>query len=125
VRHRDRARHPARRDQAYLVTEARQARSAEISQRQRRYLVMMGIRVACFVVAVVAFLNNAGWLAMIPAVGAIVLPYFAVVVGNARRQTSSAAGFRAYEPPLPERYVPPDHAEGDPPSGANGDGPPG
>jgi hypothetical protein len=121
VRNRDRARHTGRRDQAYLVTEAPQSRSAEIGQRQRRYLVMMGIRVVCFVVAVVAFLNGAGWLAMIPAVGAIVLPYFAVVVGNARRQTGGATGFRPYEPHLPERYVPPDDQERGRPGGANGE----
>jgi hypothetical protein len=121
VRSRDRAHRAARRDQAYLVTDAPQSRSAEISQRQRRYLVMMGIRVVCFVVAVVAFLNHAGWLAMIPAIGAIVLPYFAVVVGNARRQTADATGFRAYEPRLPERYVPRDDQEQDPGGGANSD----
>ena len=86
------------------------SRSAEISQRERRYLVMMGIRVVCFVVAVVAFLNHAGWYAMIPAVGAITLPYFAVVVANSRR-ASGSPGFRPYEPRLPERYAPPGDGE--------------
>ena len=80
--------HSARRNQAHLVTEARQSRSAEIGQRERRYLVMMGIRVICFVVTVVMFLTHAGWLTVIPAVGAIALPYFAVVVANSRRQTA-------------------------------------
>jgi hypothetical protein len=94
------------RDEAYLVTEARQSRAAEIGQRERRYLVMMGIRVLCFVVTVVMFVNHAGWLTIIPAVGAIALPYFAVVVANTRRPGGSA-GFRAYQPRLPERYVPP------------------
>jgi hypothetical protein len=88
------------------VTEARQSRSAEISHRQRLYLIMMGIRVVCFVIAVVLFVNHAGWLSLIPAAGAIALPYFAVVVANSRRPTS-ASGFRAYEPRLPERYTPP------------------
>jgi DUF3099 family protein len=104
-----RRRHHARRDQAYLVTDARQSRAAEISQRERRYLVMMGIRVVCFVVTVVMFLAHAGWLTVIPAIGAIALPYFAVVVANTRQYTS-AADFRPYQPNLPERYVPP--AEG-------------
>ena len=99
-----------KRDQAYLVTEASQSRAAEISQRERRYLVMMGIRVVCFVVTVVMFLTHAGWFTVIPAIGAIALPYFAVVVANTR-QSSSAAGFRPYQPNLPERFVPP--AEGD------------
>ena len=112
-------RHP-KRDQAYLVTEAHLSRAAEISQRERRYLVMMGIRVVCFVVTVVMFLAHAGWLTVIPAIGAIALPYFAVVVANTR-QPSSPTGFRPYQPNLPERYVPP--AEGGGPSGgASGGG---
>jgi hypothetical protein len=85
------------------VTEAPQSRSAEISQRQRRYLVMMGIRVVCFVVTVVMFLNHAGWLTVIPAFGAIALPYFAVVIANSR-QPGSSSDFRPYQPNLPERY---------------------
>jgi Protein of unknown function (DUF3099) len=97
----------ARRDQTYLVTEARQSRSAEIAQRERRYLTMMGIRIACFAIAVTMFLLHVGWWSLIPAVGAIALPYFAVVVGNARGQTGPSSGFRPYEPRLPMRYEPP------------------
>jgi Flp pilus assembly protein TadB len=96
-----------RKDQAHLVTEAPQSRAAEISQRERRYLVLMGIRVVCFVLTVVLFLNHLAWLALIPAVGAIALPYFAVVVANSRRP-AGASDFRPYEPNLPQRYVPPD-----------------
>jgi len=95
----------ARHDHAYLVTEARPSRSAEISQRERRYLVMMGVRVVCFVITVVMFLNHAGWFTVIPAVGAIAIPYFAVVIANSRGP-ASATGFRPYRPNLPERYVP-------------------
>lgn len=94
------------------MTEARQSRSAEIGQRERRYLIMMGIRVVCFVVTVVLFLNHGGWFTLLPAVGAIALPYFAVVVANSRQQAGSGRGFRAYEPRLPERYVPPEDNEG-------------
>jgi hypothetical protein len=101
-----RGRRNASRDHAYLVTEAPQARSAEINQRQRRYLLMMGVRVVCFVVTVVLFLNHAGWLTVIPAFGAIALPYFAVVIANSRQQAGSS-GFRPYEPSLPVRYQQP------------------
>jgi Protein of unknown function (DUF3099) len=87
------------------VTEAPPSRSAEIGQRQRRYLLMMGLRLVCFVVTVVMFLNHAGWLTVIPAFGAIGLPYFAVVIANSRRP-ASASGFKPYEPNLPERYRP-------------------
>lgn len=64
---------------------------------------MMGVRVVCFIVTVVMFLNHAGWLTVIPAFGAIALPYFAVVVANSRQQAGSS-GFRPYEPNLPARY---------------------
>jgi hypothetical protein len=76
----------------------------------------MGIRLICFVVTVVMFVNHAGWLTCIPAAGAILLPYFAVVVANSRR-SGGGQEFRAYQPRLPERYSPPgarspaDHAD--------------
>ena len=94
-----------RSDQAYLVTEARESRSAEISQRERRYLLLMGIRVVCFIITVVLVVNHVGWLAVLPAAGAIVLPYFAVVVANARRQTGTGS-LRPYQPNLPDRRPP-------------------
>ena len=56
---------------------------------------MMGIRVVCFVVTVVMFVNHAGWLTVIPAVGAIALPYFAVVVANSRRRAGAVSGLSA------------------------------
>jgi len=65
---------------------------------------MMGIRVVCFVLTVVLFVNHAGWLTVIPAFGAIALPYFAVVIANSRQQAGSSSGFHPYEPNLPARY---------------------
>src|SRR5215470_7871888 len=72
---------------------------------------MMAFRVACFVLTIVLFASGAGWLAAIPAVGAIVIPYFAVVFANGGREPTSTRGFRAYEPNLPER---PYESRGDP-----------
>ena len=89
------------------MTQARPPLSADIAFRQRRYLIMMAIRVVCFVIAIVLFTNGAGWLTAIPAVGAIVIPYFAVVFANGGREPSSQRGFREYEPRLPERFSPP------------------
>jgi MFS superfamily sulfate permease-like transporter len=43
-----------------------------------RYSVAMGIRMVCLVLAVVI----PDWWRVIPAIGAIVLPYFAVVIAN-------------------------------------------
>jgi len=52
----------------------------------RRYLLSMGIRTACFVLAVIALgvlhWTVVGWVFVI---GAVILPYIAVVVANAKR----------------------------------------
>jgi hypothetical protein len=111
-----------------LVTEAARPRSEDIAYRERRYLIMMAIRVACFVLTIVLFASGAGWFAAIPGVGALVLPYFAVVFANGGREPTSTRGFRAYEPKLPERYSSPgDSAPGGPsvPGQPGDDGVPG
>lgn len=90
-----------------MVTEARRPKSEDIAYRERRYLIMMGVRLVCFVIAVVAFLNGAGWLTAIPAIGAIIIPYFAVVFANGGREPDGRSRFRPYEPNLPQRGTPP------------------
>jgi Protein of unknown function (DUF3099) len=62
----------------------------EQSERMHRYLVSMGIRTGCFVLAVVALTvlrwTVVGWLLV---TAAVVLPYIAVVMANARRIPAS------------------------------------
>jgi hypothetical protein len=111
-----------RRTSAHLVTEAQRSKSADISYRERRYLIMMGIRVVCFVAAVIVFANGGGWLTAIPAAGAIAIPYFAVVFANGGREPTSTRGFRPYEPKLPTHYHPPADDSAD--DSAGGHGPP-
>jgi len=82
--------------------------SEDIAYRQRRYLIMMAVRVVCFGLALVLFVTGAGWLTAFPAVGAIVIPYFAVIFANGGREPTSNRGFRAYEPRLPARRSAPD-----------------
>jgi hypothetical protein len=114
----------SRRPQVQLVTQAQPPLSADIAARQRRYLIMMGIRVGCFVLTIALFAAGAGWFAAIPAVGAIAIPYFAVVIANGGRELASTRGFREYRPRLPDRYSPPDHGwpAGTPPQGGTGPG---
>ena len=85
----------------HVVTQAPRSRSEDINFRQRRYLLMMGIRAVCFVIAVVMFVNHLGWLVVIPAVGAIFIPYFAVVLANGGREPGNTRGFIEYQPKLP------------------------
>jgi hypothetical protein len=101
-----------RRDQAHLVTEARPGLSQDIAFRERRYLIMMGIRTVCFLTAVLMYVNHLGWLTAIPGVGALVIPYFAVIFANGGREPTSNRGFRQYEPNSPAIYRPPAHSGG-------------
>ena len=107
-----------------MVTEARPGLSADISYRERRYLIMMAIRTVCFVAALLLFINHAGWLTAIPAVGALVIPYFAVIFANGGREPGRGRGFRQYEPNLPARFDPPgDRPNQDAPPGPTATGP--
>jgi len=83
------------------VTQAQRSRSDDINYRQRRYLLMMAIRAVLFVIAVLMFVNHLGWLVVIPAVGAIFIPYFAVVLANGGREPGNTRGFMEYRPNLP------------------------
>ena len=78
---------------------------------------MMGIRAVCFVIAVVMFVNHLGWLVVIPAVGAIVIPYFAVVFANGGREPSNTRGFMEYQPNLPATRHPAGPADPSPENG--------
>lgn len=54
--------------------------SPEVERRNRmlKYTLAMSIRVLC----ILSMLFIQGWWLILPAVGAIVLPYFAVVIAN-------------------------------------------
>ena len=93
--------HSSRRESVHVVTQARRSMSEDIAYRQRRYLLMMGIRALCFVIAVILYTNHFGWLAAIPAMGAIFIPYFAVVFANGGREPDNTRGFMEYQPNVP------------------------
>lgn len=62
----------------YRITSATGSHSADMQQRAGRYLVSMGIRTLCVILCIVV----PGPLRWVFAVGAIVLPYVAVVAAN-------------------------------------------
>lgn len=75
---------------AAVITSARTSRSEDIRRRQLRYLLSMGVRTACFVLAVF----TSGPLRWVLLAGAVLLPYVAVVIANTstqRRTTGPAA----------------------------------
>ncbi|MGO9784068.1 MAG: DUF3099 domain-containing protein [Streptosporangiaceae bacterium] len=96
---------PNRNRNVPLVTQARRSKSEDISYRQRRYLIMMSFRAVCFGVTILLFLNHFGWVAAIPAVFAIFVPYVAVVFANGGREPDNVRGFMEYRPNLPERHT--------------------
>lgn len=64
------------------ITSLAESPDEERNRRMVQYAVAMGIRVVC--VFLCFFLQ--GWWLILPAIGAIVLPYFAVVIANASRR---------------------------------------
>ena len=84
-----------RRRDVYTVTDAQRPLSEDISYRQRRYLISMGIRVVAFLLAV--FLFHGIWRFIAAAI-ALVVPYFAVVFANGGREPNNAAAFDSFEP---------------------------
>lgn len=61
------------------VTDAPGSAAEDQGERMRRYFTAMGLRGVCFVLAIV----TTGWLRWTCVVGAVVLPYIAVVLANA------------------------------------------
>lgn len=65
----------------YSITGARRGLRDDVDSRTRRYLISMGIRTACFLLAVV----TDGWLRLVLIAATVLLPYFAVVFANSGR----------------------------------------
>jgi hypothetical protein len=99
-------------EQVPLVTQARRPLSEDIRYRQHRYLLMMAIRTICLGAAVIMFVNHLGWLAAVPAIGAIIIPWLAVVFANGGREPENVRGFMEYRQQLPARREPPTSGNG-------------
>ncbi|MHA6512163.1 DUF3099 domain-containing protein [Tessaracoccus sp. Z1128] len=63
---------------ATLITSAGRGRSLDLEERQRRYLITMGVRTACFLL----FLVVPGWWKVAALGAAALLPAFAVLFAN-------------------------------------------
>ena len=86
------------REEPVRITTATRPRSQDIAARQRRYLFSMSIRTICFILAIVFRETPATWFFV---VGAIFLPYVAVVIANAGA-SPDPGGMEAYVPEHPE-----------------------
>jgi hypothetical protein len=96
--------------EVHLVTQARRPMSEDITYRQHRYLIMMAIRTACFAIAVIMFVEHLKLLVLIPAIGAVLIPYIAVIFANGGREPDNMRGFLEHRVNLPaRRNTPGDH----------------
>ena len=68
---------------SFNITSAQSGLSSDLTGRQRRYFFSMMIRTLCFIASVLTP-SPFRWFF---AVGAIILPYIAVVIANAGRET--------------------------------------
>ena len=68
----------AMKKQQQSVTSLPQSPTEERRQRMIRYTVAMSVRMLCFILVFLV----PGWWMLVCAIGAIVLPYFAVIVAN-------------------------------------------
>lgn len=73
----------ANEEDVYDITSAQKSLSSDQPGRQRRYFISMMIRTACFILTVI-LPSPYRWIAL---AGAVFLPYVAVVVANAGRET--------------------------------------
>lgn len=82
----------------FTITGARRSLSEDIQARQRRYVASMLFRTACFV----GLIFTHGWVRILLLAGAVLLPYFAVIIAN--------AGARPPTKTPPTIRLPSDHA---------------
>ena len=69
--------------ESFDITSAPKSLKSDLAGRQRRYLISMIIRTICFLLTVV-LPSPFRWFAL---AGAMFLPYIAVVIANAGRET--------------------------------------
>ena len=67
-------------DDAVRITTATRGHTDDVDARQRRYLVSMGLRTACFVLAIVSMGH---WFMWVFLAASFILPSVAVVIANA------------------------------------------
>ncbi|GAB3675942.1 DUF3099 domain-containing protein [Actinocorallia lasiicapitis] len=90
-----------RRKQAtvYNVTTAAVPMSEDVSGRQRRYLISMGIRMACLILAVALYGHTPPQVMALLLAGAIFLPYVSVILANGGRRPTRLPSLHDTTPP--------------------------
>jgi hypothetical protein len=96
---------PRRDPEPIRITSATRSHSDDVAGRQRRYLISMGVRTACFLLAVVFAGTVWMWVFIL---GSFLLPSIAVVMANAQARTDPDPDpGTAYDPTRPALDPPP------------------
>lgn len=82
---------------AQSATSLPKAPRDDADSRFTKYMVMMGIRIACFIA--MAVITPYGWYTFVFAAGAIFLPYLAVIVANVGQDAAPSTAIN------PERAI--------------------
>lgn len=95
---------------AVLITTAEPSHAEELRRREIRYVIMMGLRALCLVLAAVLVSVRVPmlwlWLALCGA-GMVLLPWLAVIIANDRPPKEEHRLFRRRRPqPAPPRSLP-------------------
>jgi hypothetical protein len=69
----------------HSITDAATAHSDEMRRRMIKYAIAMGIRMVCLILIFVVD----GWFKVIPVIGAVFLPWVAVVIANGSDRAES------------------------------------
>lgn len=91
---------PHRRHNSVLITDLATSRTAEIRERERRYVIAMVFRAVCFLAAALLFHGAARWIAVAIA---IAMPWIAVVLANQPKIRKSRHA--EYVPPAPREAM--------------------
>ena len=86
----------AKEKKVFDITSAQNALTRDQAGRQKRYFISMMIRTGCFILTVL-LPNPWRWIAL---AGAVTLPYFALVIANAGRETVSRGSDIVEDKPL-------------------------
>lgn len=92
-----------RHDEPVLITEAEPSLDDQFRARRRKYTVMMATRVVCLVLAAVTY--HTVWLMAIFILGAVVLPWMAVLIANDRPPKKAQNANRYNGHPDPSRAL--------------------
>ena len=88
-----------------VITAAQPSQAEQLQSRQKRYLIMMGLRILCLVAAAGAYGLGQMWAVPLLIVGMVALPWMAVLIANDRPPLKPSRFRRTSVTTVPERAL--------------------